>query len=219
MIFVADGLRPGSVNGQHAPALSALRELGVSFLDSHALFPTFTTLNASAIATGHYLGDTGDFGNALYSGYPLFDRSNFAHALASSIPFLEDDAVLGDLDDHFEGNYLGEDTLLALARANGYSTAAIGKLGPVAIQDVTQLAPKDRRFSVPQTILIDDSSGGDAPPLDAAVLAALALAGLPGAPPARHQGAGNSNSPGTHEANVEQQRYFADATTRAVLPL
>jgi arylsulfatase A-like enzyme len=63
-LFVADGLRPGSVNAKDAPTLDALREQGVSFLNSHSLYPTFTTPNASAIATGHYLGDTGDFANA-----------------------------------------------------------------------------------------------------------------------------------------------------------
>ena len=219
VIFVADGLRPGSVSPQDAPTLNALREQGVSFLNSHSLFPTFTTPNASAIATGHYLGDTGDFGNALYTGYRMFDSGNFAHRAASSIPFIEDDAVLGDLDDHFEGNYLGEDTLLALARANGYSTAAIGKLGPVAIQDITQLMPKDGRFSVPQTIIIDDSTGADAPPLDAELLAALTSAGLPDATPPRHQSAGDSKTAGTHDSNSVQQQYFIDATTRAVLPL
>jgi len=167
VIFVADGLRPGSVNAQDAPTLHALREQGVSFLNSHSLYPTFTTPNASVIATGHYLGDTGDFGNALYTGYWMFDSGNFTQRAASGIPFIENDEVLGDLDDHFEGNYLGEDTLLALARAKGYSTAAIGKLGPVAIQDVTQLAPMDGRFNVPQTIIIDDATGAEAPPLPA----------------------------------------------------
>jgi len=219
VIFVADGLRPGSVNAEDAPALSALRKQGVSFVNSHSLFPTFTTPNASAIATGHYLGDTGDFGNALYTGYRLFASGNFAHPAASSVPFIENDAVLGDLDDHFEGNYLGEDTLLALARAHGYSTAAIGKLGPVAIQDITQLMPQQQHFSVPQTIIIDDATGADAPPLADDTLAALAHAGLPNATPARQQGAGDRSTPGTHDANLVQQRYFIDAATRAVLPL
>ena len=219
VIFVADGLRPGSVNAEDAPTLNALREQGVSFLNSHSLFPTFTTPNASAIATGHYLGDTGDFGNAMYTGYRMFDSGNFAHPAAGPTPFIENDAILGDLDDHFEGNYLGEHTLLALARAHGYSTAAIGKLGPVAIQDITQLRPKDHRFSVPQTIIIDDSTGADAPPLAADVLAALTGAGLPAATPARHQSRATAIAPGTHDANVVQQRYFIDATTRAVLPL
>jgi len=219
VIFVADGLRPGSVNAQDAPTLSALREEGVSFGNSHSLFPTFTTPNASAIATGHYLGDTGDFGNTLYTGYRMFDSGNFAHRAASNIAYIENDAVLGDLDDHFEGNYLGEGTLLALARDNGYSTAAIGKLGPVAIQDITQLAPKDGRFSVPQTIIIDDATGAEAPPLDPEVRAALDSAGLPAATPPRRQSAGNSTSAGTHENNSSQQQFFIAATTRVVLPL
>ena len=219
VIFVADGLRPGSVNAEDAPTLNALREQGVSFADSHSLFPTFTTPNASAIATGHYLGDSGDFGNTLYTGYRMFDSGNFAHQAAAEVAYIENDAVLGDLDDHFEGNYLGEDTLLALAREHGYGTAAIGKLGPAAIQDITQLAPKQGHFSVPQTIIIDDATGAEAPPLDAEVLAALNAAGLPPAPPPRHQSAGNSSSPGTLEDNSVQQRFFIAATTRAVLPL
>jgi hypothetical protein len=219
VIFVADGLRPGSVNAQDAPTLNALREQGVSFGNSHSLFPTFTTPNASAIATGHYLGDTGDFGNTLYTGYRMFDSGNFAHHAAASIANIENDAVLGDLDDHFEGNYLGEDTLLALARDNGYSTAAIGKLGPVAIQDITQLSPKDGRFSVPHTIIIDDATGAEAPPLDPEVLAALNAAGLPAAAPRRAQSPGNSSSAGTHDTNSAQQQFFIAAATRAVLPL
>jgi hypothetical protein len=221
VIFVADGLRPGSVNSRDAPTLDALRARGVSFVDSHSLFPTFTTPNASAIATGHYLGDTGDYSNALYPGYRPFDGGNFGHASAGAIPFVENDAVLGDLDDHFEGNYLGEDTLLGLARlpAHRYGTAAIGKLGPTAIQDVAQLSPVQRAFSVPQTILIDDATGAEAPPLAADVRAALKDAGLPPGPPPRQQPAGDSHTPGTLLANVAQQQYFSAAATRAVLPL
>jgi hypothetical protein len=29
------------------------------------VFPTFTTANASAFATGHHLGNTGDYSNAI----------------------------------------------------------------------------------------------------------------------------------------------------------
>ena len=65
IIFIADGLRPGSVNSTDAPTLLSVRNQGVNFINSHALFPTFTTPNGSAIATGHYLGDTGDFSNTI----------------------------------------------------------------------------------------------------------------------------------------------------------
>ncbi|MFZ0502143.1 MAG: alkaline phosphatase family protein, partial [Chthoniobacterales bacterium] len=56
IIFVADGLRHDSVNPEDAPTLYQLRQEGTNFSNSHAVFPTFTTPNASAIATGHYLG-------------------------------------------------------------------------------------------------------------------------------------------------------------------
>ena len=80
IIFVADGLRHGSVNAQDTPALWRVRNEGVHFENSYSLFPTFTTANASAIATGHRLGDTGDFSNGLYVGYRIFESENFDRA-------------------------------------------------------------------------------------------------------------------------------------------
>ena len=91
IIFVADGLRKGSVNQTDAPTLLNVRQKGVFFANSHALFPTFTTANGSAIATGHYLGDTGDFSNYVYLGFPVFNTGNFGKTAASPVPFLEDD--------------------------------------------------------------------------------------------------------------------------------
>ncbi|MEP7209889.1 MAG: alkaline phosphatase family protein [Alphaproteobacteria bacterium] len=131
VIFVADGLRYGSVNATDAPALNAVKTEGVDFANSHSLFPTVTTVNASAIATGHYIGDTGDFGNSLYVGEPL--KASYFNRLAS----LEDDDVLREMNDRFGGNYLNETSLIAAARAKGYSTAVIGKTGPAGIQDLT----------------------------------------------------------------------------------
>jgi arylsulfatase A-like enzyme len=220
VIFVADGLRAGSVNAQDAPAMQLLRRRGVYFANSHAVFPTLTMPNAASIATGHYPGDTGVYANTLYTAFRVFSSGNFAKFPTTSTPFLESDSVLGDVEDHFGGSLLGEDSLLAIARAHGYSTAAIGKLGPAAVQDVTQLAPRDRRFSAPQTLIIDDSSGSaDGVPLDPELSAALRDAGLPTAPPLRVQPSGDRTIAGVRSANTDQQHYFAEATTRAVLPL
>jgi hypothetical protein len=220
LVFVADGLRPGTVNQEDAPTLTWVREQGVSFTNSHSLFPTFTTPNASAIATGHYLGDTGDFSNTIYLGYRLFNTDSFGKSPVSSTPFIEYDDVLGDMNDHFEGNYIGEASLLAAARAQGYHTAAIGKLGPTAIQDVTQVSPVNGRFAMPKTIIIDDATGTtDAPPLEPEVATALRRAGLPLVTPARVQPSGDSKTPGTLNANEAQQSYFAKATASVVLPL
>jgi len=209
ILFVADGLRHGIVTPDNAPTLSRLMHDGVAFADSHAIFPTFTTANASAMATGHYLGDTGDFSNTIYAG-----AAGIAAAKGSVTPFLEADPVLGEMDQRFNGNYLNESSILALARASGFDTAAIGKLGPTLIMDHT-----DRGQT---SIVIDDSTGKPAGvPLPAAVQEALKAAGL--APEAPGRGAngvaGSASAPGTLVANLNQQAWFVSAATSVVLPL
>src|SRR3954469_14735480 len=111
IIFVADGLRYGSVEPGNMPNMFKLKSEGVDFTNSHSLFPTITTVNASAIATGHYIGDTGDFGNSLYAGVPLDSMKG------EPIAGLENDAVLAEMNQKFGGNYLNEDTIIARARA------------------------------------------------------------------------------------------------------
>ena len=85
LLFVADGLRPGMINEQTAPAMAALLKRGVTFSNTHSVFPTLTTVNAASIATGHMPGDTGDFGNAIYAGFPV------PSAGGSPTPLLESD--------------------------------------------------------------------------------------------------------------------------------
>lgn len=220
IIFVADGLRHDSVNAVDAPTLLALRRRGVHFSNSHSLYPTLTTPNASAIATGHYLGDTGDFSNSEYVGYPSFNHGNFGKVPATPTPFLENDLVLGDVSDHVAGgNFLNEISLLAVARTHGFNTAAIGKLGPVALQDITQLAPADGHLTVPTTVILDDSTGSPGGvPVAPDIQAALSAAGLGSKPTPREQPTGTAFTPGTLAANVGQQRWFADAATRVILP-
>jgi hypothetical protein len=228
IIFVADGLRYGSVNPEDAPTMYALRQEGTYFSNSHAVFPTFTTPNASAIATGHYLGDTGDFSNTLYPGFPI-PSANGVQVPYTETPFIENDAVLGCIDDHFGGNYLDEETLLQYAREHGFLTAAIGKVGPTLIQDASVGAPKDGAVPTPDTVIIDDSTGRPGGiPLDPRILSALAKAGLGGVAPDRSNGqpktqqnngnAGNSTKAGTLAPNFVQQQYFVDCLTDAVLP-
>ena len=195
ILFVTDGLRAAIVDDETAPALSALRRDGVDFANPHSLFPTFTTANASAFATGHYLGDTGDFSNVIYPGFPV------ANAGTSVTPFLEQDDVIGEMDRHFGGNYLNETTVLAAARGRGFSTAAIGKLGPVLIQDSAAREGTG-------TIIVDDDTGNGGLKLAADFQAAVKAAGLPPGPPPR-----SDSTP-----NINQQRYFLDVATKVVLP-
>src|SRR6266852_1105755 len=136
ILFVPDGLRGRIVTPETAPAMAEVRDKGVNFKNPHSLFPTFTMANGSTMATGHYLGDTGTFSNTIYTGYPS------APAGDTVVPFIENDAVLGDVDEHFGGDYLNEETILKMARAKGFSTAAIGKVGPTLIFDHTDRADK-----------------------------------------------------------------------------
>jgi hypothetical protein len=228
IIFVADGLRHGSVNPTDAPTMHRLREEGTSFTNSHALFPTFTTPNASAIATGHYLGDTGDFSNTLYPGFVIPPVTG-VQVPYTPTPFIENDAVIGCIDDRFSGNYLDEETLLHYAHEHGFLTAAIGKLGPALIQDAAAGASQNGTVPVPATVVIDDSTGKPGGiPLSPAIIAALKKAGLMVVAPDRSNNqpktqqdngySGNVGDPGTLAPNFVQQQYLVDCLTDAVLP-
>ena len=214
ILFVPDGLRDAIVDAGTAPTMDALRKAGVTFANPHSIFPTFTTANASSMATGHLLGDTGDFSNTIYAGYKV------KAAGLSFTPFLENDPVIADVDEHFGGNYLDEEAILAVAAAHGYQTAAIGKLGPTAIFDASDVGGT-------RTIVVDDATNrknaaGDpvGRPLPPDVLAAIQSAtGASEAVPRGDNGdAGDAARPGTRKANVDQQNYFVAAATKVVLP-
>ena len=209
ILFVPDGLRALSVTPESAPAMAAIRDHGVNFKNSHSIFPTFTTANAASFATGHYPGDTGDFSNTIYVGYPV------KVAKGSSTPFLEANPVLGDVDQHFDGNYLDEETVMLAARRQGYSAAAIGKVGPTLIFDHTERTGEE-------TIIVDDSTGSPAGiPLSQVMKDKLAAAGLPLAAPGRGDNGkfGDFKTPGTLAPNTAQQAYFANVAAKVVLPL
>src|SRR5215468_10113408 len=209
VLFIPDGLRAQIVNAQTAPAMAAVRDKGVALRNSHSLFPTFTMPNASAMASGHYFGDTGTFSNTIYTGYPV------GTAGGSVTPFIESDPVLGDIDEHFGGDYLSEITVLRAARERGFSTAILGKLGPTLVFDHTS------RTGSP-TIVFDDSTGNAGGiPLSPEVTQRLTDLGIATkAPPRGANGsAGNATTPGTTAANIDQQSYFVDVATKVVLPM
>lgn len=194
VIFVADGLRYESVTPKTAPTMWALKKRGVDFTNSHALCPTLTTANASAIATGHYLGDTGDYANALYPGFPVAAKNGAA------VVFVENDAVLKELKAHFGAGYLGQQSLVEAARAAGMGTAVIGKTGPAAIQDIDALNGNGT--------LLDDSTGKPDSPvvLDPDLATAIKSATGLDAPPS------------TTIPNVMQQTYLITSATQVLLP-
>src|SRR6185436_17570943 len=166
----------------------------------------------SAMASGHYLGDTGTFSNTIYTGRPI------AHSNDTVTPFLEVNPVLLEVDEHFGGDYLNEETLLKMAREKGYSTAAIGKHGPTFIFDHTDKVGTAGLHS----IIIDDATGGkNGVALSDEMKEALTKANLPVETPPRGENgkAGDAKTPGTTSANIVQQKYFADVATKVVLPM
>src|SRR6476469_8073495 len=208
ILFIPDGLRGRIVTPESAPAMADIRDNGVNFKNSHSLFPTFTMANASAMASGHYLGDTGTFSNTIYTGYSSVPAGD------TVVPFIENDAVLADVDEHFNGDYLNEETILKIERDKQFSTAAIGKVGPTLLFDHT-----DRGKN---TIVIDDSTGGrTGVPLPDEMKDALTKANLPLATPSRGDNgkSGDAKTPGTTVANVAQQAYMADVASKVVLPM
>ncbi len=207
ILFVPDGMRAKMVTPETAPTMAAIRDQGVNFQNSHSMFPTFTMPNSSAMATGHWIGDTGIFSNNIYAGYNVSNTG--------VTPSLENDAVQGSLDQHKGGNFLDETALLSAARQTGLSTAAIGKVGPVLIFDHI-----DRAGS--PTIVVDDATGTPAGiPLAPEVSDALKQASLPVATPSRgaNGDTGTMSKPGTTVANLQQQNYFVDVATKVVLPM
>ncbi len=212
IIFVADGLRYGIVNKDTAPTFQAIRDNGVDFRNSHSLYPTVTTANASAIATGHGIGDTGEFANNMHFDPGLKVNQNAPAA------DMEDDPVLFEVNARYGGNYFNEMSLLHLARDNGYQTAAIGKEGPVLLQDVAAMDGQT-------TLIIDDATSARKKnnfgvPVDPAVMQAIADAGLDTSAPDRglNGSSGAYNMPGVQVANTYQQNWFRDVTAKVVLP-
>ena len=201
ILFVADGLRAAAVTPERAPTFARIRDAGVNFSNSHAAFPTITTSNASVIATGHLIGDTGDFGNTFYTGFPV------ASAAQTVTPFIQDNAVLSELNQHHGGNFIAERSIMAAARENGYLTAALGKVGPVGIHDLTQLDGKT-------TIFFDDDTGKkNGIVLRPDVVEMLKKAGLALETPGRAQ----RENPGK-STNIVQQKYYRDIVTKVLLP-
>jgi hypothetical protein len=218
ILFVPDGLRAAIVSPETAPTMAEVRDRGVDFTNSHSMFPTFTLPNASALSTGHYIGDTGMFGNALYMGVPI----TVTPGTPSVTPFFENDFTLRAMQaPAYPKGLIEPETLLAAARAKGLSTAAIGKLGPVGLMDIPGLDGKG-------SYIIDDSSGtvmdtrtgkaeGIALPPDLTPSIAARVGDVV-APGRGANGGGDCDRHGALAANEPQSRWFTDITTNVILP-
>lgn len=210
IIFVADGLRYTSVTPDTAPTMAKLRKEGVDFTNSHSTYPTLTTVNAAVIATGHFPGDTGNFGNSMWVNFPVPCR------LGATVTFIEDDCILKDVKAHYPNDYIAQTTLIEAARAAGFNTVVVGKKGPAAIEYLAALESEGKSVEDPHGLFIDDSTNRpqnlDGTPSKSTVLKGpiatetLAATGQLPAPPF-------SATP-----NIVQQAYLRQAVTQVLLP-
>jgi arylsulfatase A-like enzyme len=86
LVFVVDGLRPDAITAEDTPTLFRLRAEGVELVNSHAVFPTVTRVNAATIATGTQPGVNGLVGNQMFvpgvDERRAFDTGNYRNFLA-----------------------------------------------------------------------------------------------------------------------------------------
>lgn len=210
VIFVADGLRYTSVTPETAPTMSRLQREGVDFTNSHAVYPTLTTANASAIATGHFLGDTGNYANTLYVNFAVPCRQG------AVVTFIEDDCILRDVKAHYPNDYIAQTTLLQAARAAGMNTVVIGKKGPAAIQFLAALDSKNEGVDGPLGLFIDDATNrptnADGSPSKSTMLGKSLAADI------TRLAGGVEATPLSGTPNIVQQAYLRQTVTQVVLP-
>jgi len=209
VIFVADGLRYSSVTPETAPTMAKLRREGVDFANSHSVYPTLTTANASAIATGHYLGDTGNYANSMYFGAPIPCHQDM------TVAFVEDDCVLRDVKGLFPNDYVAQTTLTQAARAAGMNTVVIGKKGPAAIQYLAGLDSDNKSVDGPLGIFIDEATNRPTN-LDGTPSKSTMLSGMIGIETLTATG---ETAPAfTAVPNIVQQGYLRQTVTQVLIP-
>src|SRR3954453_12100716 len=66
VVVVWDGMRADFVTEQNTPTLSKLAREGVTFRNHHAVYPSATMVNGTALVTGVYPGNSGIIANHVY---------------------------------------------------------------------------------------------------------------------------------------------------------
>jgi arylsulfatase A-like enzyme len=145
IVIVVDGLRPDSITAADTPHLQRLRAEGVTFANSHAVFPTVTRVNASSLASGSYPAGTGIMGNQIY-----------IPAVQPRRAFSNDDArMLLRLDEVEPGRIVTAQGIAEILQAAGEKMVAVssGSTGSALL-----LAPKAPRGT--GTVINGDFSPG-----------------------------------------------------------
>src|SRR5215472_8349741 len=109
VVVVWDGMRPDFVSEQNTPTLRKLARDGVTFRNHHAVYPSATNVNGTAMVTGVYPGKSGIIANYVYR--PDIDSH---HAVAIELP-----SVVEKGDQLSGGKYLSAPTIAELVQRTG----------------------------------------------------------------------------------------------------
>ncbi len=113
VVVVWDGMRPDFVSEENTPVLWKLAQEGVIFRNHHAVYPSATNVNGTAMVTGVYPGKNGVIANYVYR--PDIDRKRSV--------FVETPAVVDKGDELSGGNYVSSSTIAELVQNAGGRTA------------------------------------------------------------------------------------------------
>ena len=122
VVVVWDGMRPDFVRSNTTPTLFAMAQRGVTFSNSHAVYPSSTEVNGTAIATGLYPGHSGIMGNREYR--PAINPSRTVGT--------EDPAVIRRGDDLTAGHYIAGLTIAETLQRHGHRTV-VASVKPVGL--------------------------------------------------------------------------------------
>src|SRR5881396_1036718 len=118
VVVVWDGMRPDFVSEHNTPALWKLSREGVTFRNHHAVYPSATMVNGTALVTGVYPGKNGLIANHVYR--PDIDLH---HTVDVELP-----PVVKKGDEVSGGKYISVPTLAELVqRAGGRTIIATAK--------------------------------------------------------------------------------------------
>src|SRR3989441_7313541 len=109
VVVVWDGMRPDFVSEKTTPTLWQLAREGVAFRNHHAVYPSATMVNGTALVTGVYPGKSGIIANHVYR--PDIDPH---HALD-----VEVSSVVEKGDQLSAGKYISVPTIAELVKRAG----------------------------------------------------------------------------------------------------
>jgi arylsulfatase A-like enzyme len=112
VVVVWDGMRPDFVTEQNTPTLWKLAREGITFQNHHAVYPSATMVNGTAIVTGVYPGKNGIIANHVYR--PDIDPH---HSIDVELP-----AVVKKGDEVSGGKYILVPTIAELVQHAGGRT-------------------------------------------------------------------------------------------------